>query len=419
MIASGCVVALALAVSYGWFCHHVEAAWQAMIADADRMQTRLEAIDPERPVLWGETIEGNGWDDYRRAIALVSDAPDARERWEACRRAEIQGDAAVVQQLRQALAEDFASVFAALRAGTHRRKGWRPVDWNASFEHNTASLLRSRTLVNLTVMEAQRQAIAGEATGAVHTLLDALQFGRDTMCSPVLINEMIGLALVAIASKETVLDFGLLDRLPPAALRELQAGLRILDQGLPTRTDVYHSEVVLLVRGVIDAWAQSAEPNELAEYRDGPASWRYGFSGRLMCTDYVQEIGTALERLANSTEPWQVRRAYLEQLQESFAQSANPLSNFWSTVLITAERSRRDALVCLRLTRMAVAYRLDGAVPVLPDPYGDRLGFELDSAGLSMWSVGADGVIPPDASGPGTRLRARIALSSNAMPSGR
>jgi len=44
------------------------------------------------------------------------------------------------------------------------------------------------------------------------------------------------------------------------------------------------------------------------------------------------------------------------------------------------------------LLRSVAAYRATGELPVLEDPYGDKLLSSISGTHLKLWSVGSDGI---------------------------
>lgn len=379
---------LALTVGYAWFNDHLEQRWQAALAIAERMQTRLDAAPLERPVLWGQPEPGNAWGHYGAAHDALRAVPNAQERWSRVRFAAADRDAVQAIALRDDLTRDAAPALAHLSAGAHARDGRRRIRFLGE-QPAAGNLLASRTLAHLAVLEAERCAERGDPIAAARMLLDTLQFARDTQHAPLLVHEKVGLALMAIATKDALFDRGLLDRLTRPALQLMHDGLLLLDEGLAPRSLAYQGEVVMLVRRIArDTGTVLTGPGQAVG-----AARRQPFATRFTCADHVIAMEPIIERLAERHAPWAHRLPYCCEVERTLARTDNPISTLWGQGLLGGERTRREAIALLRLARTAVAYRLDGSVPALVDPFGTELKTEIDPATetLRVASRAADG----------------------------
>src|SRR5204863_9382969 len=136
--------------------------------------------------------------------------------------------------------------------------------------------LDARWLVNMTVFEARALRLAGQPRAAVERALDAATFGADLVRSGMLIQQMIGAALVAIAADEAWPDAAL-QQLDRDSLDLLATGLERLDGLLPTTID-FQGELRFLAQTLAKSPA-TAVPGLDAR------SWRYGFSTQWMLAD--------------------------------------------------------------------------------------------------------------------------------------
>jgi hypothetical protein len=128
-------------------------------------------------------------------------------------------------------------------------------------------------------------------------------------------------------------------------------------------------------------------------------TWRYGFSERLVIVDAFQE-GCAIDRQlqAAATKPWKEARQIQERLSADRSWKKNPLLRKFGEIQemlsdpAAPRNLYRERLAQLRLLRCAAAYRSAGEVPVLDDPYGDKIRSSITGTRLKVWSVGGDGV---------------------------
>ena len=166
------------------------------------MQKRLDAVDGRRPVLYGEATLGNAWSAYQVAIALAVKDTMFAEQVRPSMRAKMQPRAIA------ALLGKHNEILVQLRRGAHCERARDPVDWSKGFS-SAKNLLVLRGVSNLVVTKALAQIEAGESEAAVETLLDGAQVGRDLMHSHMLVNEIIGCAILQISTCEVMQDLAL------------------------------------------------------------------------------------------------------------------------------------------------------------------------------------------------------------------
>lgn len=368
------ILSVSILVALGvWIfgCHY--GAREELLARADRIQSWLEQLDPSRSVLWGESVPGNAWDDYSRAIASIAEGEDE-------------------------------AALALMQSGAHRQRAVFPIDWAQGFINASyTSLLTSRSLINMSVKQSEQLLDEDQPTRAVELLLDAMQFGRDTMQVPRVIDEMIGAALIGIVARDALVRKGILERIPDQQLQFLSEGMARLDADLLASSHSFHGDLALFLRTIT-----SIEGMDLGTTS---GSWAYGFSYLRMAVDYADVFeAMADERLETADMPWDQQRRRMGVLQQAAAESRNPMAKQLVNVS-SAMSTRLSAIKMLRMTRMAVMHRLGLELEPLPDPFGDRLSFDLQADKLVIWSQGQGGrPLPHD----------RIEIASKpAAPSGR
>ncbi len=354
--------------------------WNEWRSEVAVLEGELETPDL-RPALYGlETsgteTSGNAWDSYRRAIALATADEDLEKMVRPAERGKL--DPEQLETLFAAHAETLNQV----RLGAHCQDAHESIDWSQGFEGTTKNVLTMRGLSNLAVTRALAQIEAGQQVEAVDTLLDMAQLGRDLMHSHLVINEMIGLAVITIPTIEAADQNDFLDRLSPAALDRLSAGLAKLDEGM--------QRVSISLQGEAVMFAYNVENGLIDELGLSLASWRHGFSSRLMLADAgLRMIDFARQTHVAARGPWSDCDAYLRGNEEAPVNESDLLFDMGS-IMRSALTSRLSTIARIRLLRMALEHRRGNVVPRLVDPYGGKLQFELgdDDRQARFWSVG-------------------------------
>jgi len=337
--------------------HRAAAAWAAMQATiADFAQRSSSPVI--RAPLSGPGIPGSAFAAYEQALALAGEAirsTTEAERIETLphhRDERVQGTAPLRAAWQPALA--------ALRQGARHLDATATPAWQPG-PHSVANLLHARWLVNMAVLEARAERLAGNAMAAVEWTLDAATFGADLVASATLVNRMIGSAMVAIACHEAWPDHALrqLDR---EALQQLAKGLAQLDTRLPERLDPTREL----------AWSGIALRDSVAD-ASTPAwqAWRYGFSTRWQMANGFLTAAAQLEQTAAiPANHWPQRRTALQAISARLAASGNPVAEATSFHIEAAELTLRCTLAQVRQLRSAVDLHLGQELPSLHDPLG-------------------------------------------------
>lgn len=177
-----------------------------------------------------------------------------------------------------------------------------------------------------------------------------------------------------------------------------------LDADLLASSHSFHGDLALFLRTIT-----SIEGMDLGTTS---GSWAYGFSYLRMAVDYADVFeAMADERFEIADMPWDQQRRRMDAFQQTAAESLNPMVQTLIMNVSSATSTRLSAIKMLRMTRMAVMHRLGLELEPLPDPFGDRLSFDLQADKLVIWSQGqGDRALPHD----------RIEIASKpAAPSGR
>ncbi len=360
---------------------HGAARWDAFRAAAARTQAELEAREPTRAVLWGEAANERAWPHYERAFALMG-KPDDPPHLAYLGRVEGRKLAGVAntEPARQGptageAVATHAAALAALRDGAHASDGRRPMDWSKGFDLPVQNLLVARQLANAGVLAAILAAQSGDGMAAVRGLLDVLQLGRDLAHSPLLIEQMIGCAVLAIVTSNAVEWSGLPRHLDADALRALADGLASLDATLRLDADWLAAEAVLLANQGADALATGNATL-------GPiATWRHSFSPRLALAEHgLEQLRLAAAVQSLCADRGAVDVPTLHVLFAKAATSTNAATRILMPNLGSSTTTRLGTIASVRALRMAVQHAAGQTVTPLPDPSG----------GILQWTIGAD-----------------------------
>lgn len=363
-------------------------------------QAEFDSRPTLRSALWGEARAESAWPYYEKAVADVAklDAPLVAR---LCRiaAAPLSGKPLREPPAQKPPAQSAEQVLAAhalaldeLRSGARAADGRRPMTWSAGFSHRISNLLTARTVCNLAVLDAHRAISAGHGSEAVHRLLDALQMGRDFMQAPILIEQMIGCALLSIAGYEGIALVDLWRHVDAAAIAVLAEGLARLDASLPLDSKWLASEAVLFANHLAHFAGRSAVPAlwgpGVSQIALSLQAWRYGCSLTLAAANHGLAHLAAGERMAALAGSGQsLDMAEVTRLHDGLIATRNPISLMATPNLASGMRNRLMAIAQVRLLRMACQHALGAAVTPLPDPQGGTLRFDVDMSGTAtFWS---------------------------------
>jgi len=372
ILAVACVLAAAGVVQ-----HKASASWAAMERQAAAMDAAWAARDHLRQPLWGSSTEGSAFDHYERAQALAKPLgeKDFTELVATLRRTDAQVASETVE-----LRARWRPALLALRAGAHCTDA-RPLDIPVSDPGaGIASLLDCRWITNVAVFEARALRHAGQHRQAVEWTLDAATLGGDLVQQGILINQIIGIAMVAIAVGEAWPDVAL-QQLDGETLDLFATGLERLDRRLPSSLDFVGE-----LRFMASYLQKTPIDEETATAWD---AWRYGFSTRWMVADGFAQVATAMAKLEEGADfAWPRRRVWMEEGFRDLVAGANPVTNCFIPNVSSAELNLREVLTQVRILRVAVDARR-GVTGSLPDPLGEGpLALIAEPEGLRIRSAG-------------------------------
>lgn len=359
-VLAGIVTAIALLLGGGAVVQfRAESTWRAMQAEQTALQAAWDGRPHHRRAAWGETTGDVAFRHYERATTLAKELSrtDSDELLQTLRSSDEQ-----VATERIALRQRWQPVLDALRAGAHAADV-TPPGTPASARAPIVNLLDCRWVANAAVFEARALRHQGEGVMAVQHTLDAATFGADLVRRGLLINQMIGGAILAIGGSEAWPETALA-RLDRDALDLLALGLERIDRELPETLD-QRGELLFLAHSLQQV---SPDPTVVPT----PSAWRYGFSTRWMLSDaFTRTLATAREFANASHLAWPQRKALIELELGQLAGSGNPVLVQMVPNLAAAEQGHRHGIARLRLLRMSVDLHRGRDVPPLRDPLGD------------------------------------------------
>ncbi len=334
------------------------------------------AREKRRPVLRGEALPGNAWDDYAQALAAITGLKthELREfvnRTPKADRAKAEATVAA-----------FEGCLAHVSTGAQRAEGTYPLNYEKGFEANLPYLWGATCLAELTACKARFLAEAKRPQEAISLLLDGLQFSLDLGRNTMLTAEM-GSWLILKTVMDELKDVALDPLVKDVAWADLARALERLDEGFPN-----HGESLLAETAVYAASASQKAMGNLLEHPELWSQWRFGFSGRIVLADAVRTHEAWSRRAAKVCRGTWIDLGRMAGELEGLRQSEkNPIlkNNLPNLFMARAGLERRAQL---RLLRMAVGLRASGALKPLEDPFGGKL--HGDSG--KLWSVGPDGV---------------------------
>lgn len=355
LVLIGTVASLALLCgSFAFVQNRADTAWRELqrSRDALRSATRLRT-EPRAP-LWGPATEGDAFAHYAdAATAAMALGEQQRTPWLGL----FGKDDAAVAAATAALRRAWQPILAALSAGAHARRADGPPEPDA--ESTTRNLLAYRDVCNLAAFEAKILRHEGRGREAVQTTLDALTLAGDLIRGGVLIDQMMGVALLAIGVEAW--PDAALARLDRDSLTLFADGLTALDERLPEQ--IRMDRELLFVANLL---LQATSHDDWG----GGSAWRFGFSTRWMVADAFLAVAATWERMAGSAAPWPDRRQQLEREGEILTRSSNPLTAAMLPNLVAGERNLRESLATVRLLRMAVDVHRGLDREPLDDPLG-------------------------------------------------
>ncbi|HEX7901717.1 MAG TPA: hypothetical protein VF950_28415 [Planctomycetota bacterium] len=386
-----CGIAAALIVVIAAFFSWVQATasrrWTALSEKVPQLILEARGREARRPVLRGEAVPGNAWDDYNQALAAIKGAKSS-DLGEFVSRG-LKADRAAVE----AILKLHEGTLALLASGARKAEGTYRVQFEKGFAADLPGLLAAQNLVNLMACKSRFLVEAGKTREAADLLLDGLRFGADMGKNTLLIAEMISIAMLSTMMDE-LRDLARDPEMKDVDWPGVARALELLDASWPDHAESMLNEGVSAAAGLVKEEMVGLGFGEGA--MGALSSWRYGFSLRLMIADAVDTHLDCMRRHAAACRSWADSERTGKELDEAVEASSNPIVKITIPGLASSHRAGVERRAQLSLLRMAVALRAGQPLPPLLDPFD---GAKLRSDGTKVWSIGSDGV---DGGGVGT-----------------
>ncbi|MEM9378913.1 MAG: hypothetical protein AAGB93_03110 [Planctomycetota bacterium] len=344
--------------------HRTHRAWASMAVRLDAMEAERLARPTGREALYGETTDGLAWDHYWRALDAVEELDDLRERGFRATRPENEAQ----RRDRDALVAEAAEALEHLRRGAHARDAASSADFRQGADMPIPKLVSSRTLANIACAKLRMEAGQQGELEALRAVLDAQQYARDMACSPLVIEQFMGLSLlVPECIQHFVETRG--HTLTDDAKRTWLSALDQLAATIPTESHALLDDVEQVGRSLqvdeerTSSWAASISI---------VPGWRHGFSWRTTAADYVDRGAEwADDFMALQRRPRAEMYAALEELMLAASRDSNPLVEIHFPTLQSLVGGRLENLAELSFLRHALALQLGEEPCEFIDPYGN------------------------------------------------
>jgi hypothetical protein len=328
----------------------------------------MKALDPKRPILWGEPTPGNAWDDYAQANAELKKFPDARKLFAVAQRIPD----AETEVAKAALAAHGDAVVGHLRRGASRSSSRYPYEWEKGATMTLPAFSEMTAVGSLAVLKARTLVEDRKSREAAQILLDVCQFGRDLGADGVLISETVGIAILNLALTE-MKDVLAASRFDWPAHEDLSRSLGVLDGQLPHHDRALLNDALLLA-GVADESLGSWGPQ------------------RMLFADAVERTSEWMTRAGNADAlPWLEAKKELEVIEGEASRTWNPISQISVPSLAKMSRTCREKKAQIRIARIAAHFLRTGEVISMDDPFGAKIQTKRTGDSLKIWSIGADG----------------------------
>jgi len=364
----------AIALAFGSLALWIRSAetrrWSEMGSLAEALAVDAGKRDASRPVLRGDPLPGDAWQLYGPALReyeaaiLANEATgmlSLRPEWkaeavEALRRGVRRGSA------RNPYGEDWA-----------RGEGRYPLDAMLAMGHAATDRSRAARL-------------EGNLRSAASIALDTALYARDLQA-----NGNFGLQegasqILNGAFEELLEILGSCgsDRDTP---RQIAAELEILDRALTRSGHAVLNELARSARIL----RREEEEWEWWGIDIGGASWRQGFSRRIMAADGFSQLVAWIRRHMDDDDlPWGTNNQAREEFLWTTAihspngllEAASHSESLWTSDLRTVHTR-------LHLLRLGALYLATGDVAKVPDPFGTVLPTALEGGTLRAWTIGS------------------------------
>lgn len=378
LLAALVLTFLAVWIWVGSVERHLRAQVEGRVQE---LEAEILARSPRRPVLIGEAIPGDAWEDYGPALAAVHALPKESLRTLADRA--YSGDGTPAQMAALELIKKGLSV------------GSRRAEARISLEHlpTVDNTFETDNLYGSAAVAGQAAARAGSRLmedgfprEGADLLLTAAQFGRDLASHPDFLGWRLGTSVLHVVLEQLtpLLQAG---RVPPSEAASIAAALRILDETWKSYDDDGSRDLLHWGRRVLKGL-----PGEENTRSATSPTWKQAYSRSIMeFTAFLDYDQAFHRRPTHLSLPHLEANAEFLILLDEVAARGNPAATFMNSG-VCSHRVIRENLAKLRLTRVAAHYSATSEVLDLADPMGERIRTAIQGRELVIWSVWRDGV---------------------------
>lgn len=355
--------------------HFARQRTEGHLEELQRWRTDLETT---RDAAWGDAVDGAASPHYEAAWNAV-ESPQSEWRAAIAELSTALGtdDGADVETLAR-VTREHAEALRHLRLGAHAKDGRIDLDFSAGAAIELPYLRDTRYLSDLTVAKLLVANTPAQQVDAVRSILDAQQLGRDLASSPLLITEMIGLAVVVPSSIEEHLAEGLLTRLDDRAVREWLRGVERIEASLATKS--------LAFRGELELCATACLYGPAPVWSTGGAWFENLIERGVNGLQFDQHVARHCEStLALMPEleaayelPFQEGYDRLMEISRAGDRSGNPVTRLHTGFYPTCLNSRAWNRARLSFLRHGLALHLGEAAPAPLDAFGLGVTVERD-----------------------------------------
>jgi hypothetical protein len=365
------VVVAAIALAFGSLVLYVRTAesrrWNEMGKLVEELAQEAGRREGSRPVLRGDPVPGDAWEEYGPVLKEYDDALQAAVAGTSSVRPEWPGDAV-----------------AALRRGVRRASALNPYAEDWARGEGRYPMDAMNVMSKYALRQARWALEEGRLREAAEIALDVSLFARDLgfngnfglqegsrQIQHDAFEELRRVVLACGTDRETV--------------REIAAELEILDRALSRSGYVVLNE---LARD-----GRELHRSETWEWwgRDiDRASWRQAFSRKIMAADgYARIVHWIRRHLDGDDLPWGANNGTRDEFlwtqtvdsDNALLEAASHLENLWSS-------ESRETHARLHLLILSARYLATGDVAAIPDPFGTTLPTLLEGGKLRAWSIG-------------------------------
>jgi len=367
------------------------AKWAALRERVLKIYSDAKDRELTRPVLRGEPLPGNAWDEY--SLALASHLTE-KESWDLGHLNWEGGEDQI--NCADAILSKYKAALDHLRTGVRRTEGRFPYVWEEGIDRRKPLDLHPNNLKSLATFQARLLRAKGDSREAALLVLDLLQFTRDCAANGTHLSENY------ISGWGELRDLLMSGTLSSQDAKEISRELKILEDAFPRHGDLLMNWNAWLSKKELEG----AEKPKMGVSLFGGgdlgisrfALWRYSFSERIAIADAQGQIQEWYSKIATQQDrPWSEEKETLKELGSEMDRSKNSLVRAFHPIdgeLGVGSWWQRYSMTWMRGLRIAAEYLDTGKVLDLDDPFGGRLKCEISDGKLTIWSISVSGKKP-------------------------